>query len=150
MNRRIEQLNSLISGKIPVAAGMGIHILEFDGTSLSIALPLKPNANDKGTAFAGSIYSALVLSGWCLITAALAEAGLNTEVVIAESDVKFKRPVSGDSVATATFDGPFSPDTLAREGRQTIRISARIMCDGKTAAEMTGTYVAKKKLTMDN
>jgi len=42
---------------------MGIRVAAFNGTSLTLRAPLRPNVKDKGTAFGGGLYALLVLAG---------------------------------------------------------------------------------------
>ena len=53
---------------IPLVEHLGIRIRGETATSLTLVLPFAPNRNDKNTAFAGSLYSGLVLAGWGLLS----------------------------------------------------------------------------------
>ena len=44
--------------------GMGLQLDRCDETGLGLRAPLAANHNDKGTAFAGSIATLAVVTGW--------------------------------------------------------------------------------------
>ncbi|MCP5302917.1 MAG: YiiD C-terminal domain-containing protein [Pseudomonadales bacterium] len=46
---------------------MGMTVAEYDGNRLSLAFPLAPNINDKGTGFAGSLNAATTYCAWSLL-----------------------------------------------------------------------------------
>src|SRR5260221_14194186 len=49
---------------IPPAAAMAIQVAAYDGRTLTVRAPLAANRNLHGTAFAGSLFSVCVLTGW--------------------------------------------------------------------------------------
>jgi len=132
---------------IAPAQSMQISVMDYSGKSLELAAPLAPNINDKGTAFAGSITSLLVLAGWGLVALRLQEAGMKAEVVVARSETDYKRPIRSDmqSMAEATPEqiGQLISD-LKENKRGSIQIKTELVSDGKTCATMTATYVAKE------
>lgn len=112
MRKTNYRLHDLFKNIIPVEY-MGIRIDQYDGNTITLSAPLSSNSNDKGTAFAGSIYSTLVLSGWSLITLSLQDYYNDNEqqhqntndndngpiefvVVVASSSTKYLKPVSSD------------------------------------------------------
>jgi thioesterase domain-containing protein len=126
---------------------MRISIAGYDGKTLVLEAPLEPNVNDKGTAFGGSLFSLLVLSGWGLLHLKLREAGANADLMIHKSSATYTLPVTGTIRARCEL-----PDTQVHErfihdvqsrGRGTIKLTACIMIGRRTAVEFMGTYVAK-------
>ena len=59
-----DELQTLWHRDIPPAAAMAIEVAGYDGRTLSVRAPLAANRNVHGTAFAGSLFSACVLTGW--------------------------------------------------------------------------------------
>jgi thioesterase domain-containing protein len=88
-----ELLNSFLFSGIPIADAMGLQVISYGAEGLTLSAPLGPNRNDKGTAFAGSIYSAAVLAGWGLVTLGLREAGLDASVVVKDAEIRYLVPV---------------------------------------------------------
>ena len=67
-----EYLQRRIVGEFAVAKHMGIVVESADDSAVVLRAPLAPNANHKGTAFGGSLYSVAVLAGWAWATRYLA------------------------------------------------------------------------------
>src|SRR5271163_3344205 len=89
-------LQELIDRDILVAKHMGIVVEAADDAAIVLRAPLAPNANHKGTAFGGSLYSLAVLTGWAWMTRYLASRKLDAEAVIQESLMRFLKPVHGE------------------------------------------------------
>ena len=79
-----------------LAKHMGIVVESADDAAVVLRAPLAPNANHKGTAFGGSLYSLAVLTGWAWLTRFLATRELDAEAVIQESSMRFLMPVHGE------------------------------------------------------
>ena len=127
------------------AQAMQISVSDDSGETLELTAPLPPNLNDKGTAFAGSITSLLVLAGWGLITQRLQEAGIQAEVVVSKSETDYQRPIRSDMFATAKATSEQMAQlivTLKNHPRGSILIQTTLVSAGKTCATMTATYVA--------
>lgn len=98
---RAEALVERIRGEIPLTAAMDLRVAAFDGEALTLALPLAPNVNDKGTAFAGSITALGCIAGWCLLTLwSEAEIDGPCQAAIYESRFSFRKPLRGAFSAT--------------------------------------------------
>jgi thioesterase domain-containing protein len=91
-----EYLQERIDREIMLARPMGIIVEAADDAALVLRAPLAPNANHKGTAFGGSLYSLAVLTGWAWLTRFLATRKLDAEAVIQESSMRFLKPVHGE------------------------------------------------------
>jgi thioesterase domain-containing protein len=77
----------------------------------------------------------------------LETAGLHADVFVADSRVRYLKPVFEDIVVEAAFDDAVEhaalADTLRRQGRAGIRLQAKtLLADGAVAATYTGRYVA--------
>src|SRR5271154_6985155 len=92
----VEYLQERIDREIVLAKHMGIIVEAAHAGALVLRAPLAPNANHKGTAFGGSLYSVAVLTGWAWVTRYLAARGLAADAVIQESSVRFLSPVQGE------------------------------------------------------
>jgi thioesterase domain-containing protein len=126
--------------EIPIVAAMGMAVEGYDGRSLTVRAPLKPNRNVHGTTFAGSLYSACVLTGWGAVWLALRERGLRGVIYAAESSVKYRKAVEGDFACSCTLD----PEAL-RAGLETLEAS------GRASFELVCTidYAAKRAVTFE-
>jgi thioesterase domain-containing protein len=133
----------------PVAA-MQVRVAGYDGDDLSLEAPLEPNMNDKGGAFGGSMASVMTFAGWGLVTLQLQQAGVRADVFVADSTVRYLRPLYADLHAEAVLAPEQSWElflaTLAQRGRARIHLQARIIqAEGETMADLVGRYVAIAK-----
>lgn len=99
----LDYLNSQFQGMAPVAA-MGIHAVAWDGDVLHLHAPIAANTNDKHSAFGGSLASIMTLAGWGLLTLKLQEAGITAPVFVADSHVRYLKPLYTDLQAEARLE----------------------------------------------
>lgn len=90
--------------RIEPLAKLGIEKVNRDAECAEFAIPLAGNRNDKGTLFAGSQYSALVLAGWYHTSAWAEEQGLPDQVAIKDAQVSYPKPATSDLRVVARFD----------------------------------------------
>ena len=142
----VELLQKVFSDDIPITNAIGLRVVSVTNNSLSLSAPLEKNHNDKNTAFAGSLYSVAVLAGWGFLQMALKNAGLDGQVVIQESGIKYYQPVTDDIVAKCSAD--FETDMekflqlFRRKDRARIRLVVQIHQGEQLAVEFEGQYVA--------
>jgi thioesterase domain-containing protein len=132
--------------EIPLAAATSIGVDEYDGCTLAVRAPLAPNRNLHGTAFAGSLFSVCVLTGWGVVWLALRERGLAGVIVIAESTIQYRKAVTSDLVCRCTPDAAAlaaGVEQLAAKGRATFNLSCTIESNGKRAVSFTGVYAVQ-------
>ena len=141
-----EYLQNLIIAEFALARHIGIWVEAADDDALVLQAPLAANANDKGTAFGGSLFSVAVLTGWAWVTRYLARVGIDAEAVIQESNVRYLTPVH--AVLRATVVAPEAPQIekfrkmLQRAGRGRIRLRVDIHQDDKLATTFEGVFAA--------
>jgi thioesterase domain-containing protein len=134
--------------EIPIVAAMAMAVERYDGESLAVRAPLQPNRNVHGTTFAGSLYTACVLTGWGGIWLALRERGLNGTIYAAESTIRYRKGVYGDFVCRCALDVAAmgaALDMLETAGRTSLELACSIESDGKLAVNFTGRYVVHAK-----
>lgn len=142
----LEAVAAHFAGMPPVAA-LQPEILAWRHGLLRLRAPLAANVNDKACAFGGSLVSLMTIAAWGLVSLELETAGLHAEVFVADSRVRYLKPVFEDIVVEAAFDDAGEhaalADTLRRQGRAGIRLQARtLLADGGVAATFVGRYVA--------
>jgi thioesterase domain-containing protein len=144
MNLPAAALEKRILTDIPLARHIGVRVVEFDGSSLALGAPLAANSNHKGTAFGGSLFTLAVLAGWALLTAKLRERGVEGELVIQDSRVRYLLPVVGDLVARAVL--PAGPElerflrAVDRYRKGRIRLHVVVEHAGREAVHFEGTF----------
>lgn len=149
MQLALESLNAHGSRMPPVAASR-LQVADYDGQNLRVHAPLAANVNDKGSAFGGSLTSAMTYAGWCLVTLQLQLQGLEADVFIADSEVRYRKPLYDDLRAQAALaqDQSWEPflKTLKQRGRARVQLQASVLLpDGSVATELSGRYVAIAK-----
>jgi thioesterase domain-containing protein len=137
------ELDTLWRNEIPAAAAMGVHVASYDGTTLTVRAPLEPNRNPHATAFAGSLYSVCVLTGWGAVWLALQQRGLRAHVVAADSHIQYRRAVDEEIVCVCSAE-PTALDTrfndVAAGGKARFEMTCAIESGGKRAVTFTATY----------
>ena len=145
----LERLQHHYQSMPPVAA-MQVEIAGYDGHRLQLRAPLALHVNDKGCAFGGSLASMMTLASWGLVSLHVEAAGLQAEVFVADSQIRYLAPLFGDLEVHAEL----APDsswpgfiaTLRERGRARTGLVARaLMPDGGVATEFTARYVAIAK-----
>jgi len=141
-----EYLQALIDREIMLAKPMGIIVESADETAVVLRAPLAPNANHKGTAFGGSLYSIAVLTGWAWITRFLATRKLDAEAVIQESSMRFLAPVHGEMRSSIEIPGEADIDKfqkmLLRAARGRIRLQVNVHAGATLATVFDGLFAA--------
>ena len=134
---------------MPPVAAMRLRIAGADGDSLRLCAPLAAHVNDKGCAFGGSLVSLMTLAGWCLVSGRLQQAGLEAEVYVADSQVRYLAPLRADLVAEAWLEEGDWAVFLAgfrERGKARCRIAARVcLPEGGEATTFSGRFVALAK-----
>ena len=135
---------------MPPVAAMDVSVAGYDGHRLRLHAPLATHVNDKGCAFGGSLASMMTLASWGLVSLHVEEAGLEAEVFVADSQIRYLAPLFAD----LDVEAELAPDsawpgfiaTLRERGRARIGLVARAkLPDGGIATEFTARYVAIAK-----
>lgn len=145
----LDALAAHFAGMPPVAALQPAIDARHDG-HLRLRAPLATNVNDKGCAFGGSLVSLMTIAAWGLVFLELAQAGIEADIYVADSRVRYLKPVFEDIVVDAAFDNSAEraalADTLRRQGRASIRLTSEsLLADGGVAASFVGRYVAIRR-----
>jgi thioesterase domain-containing protein len=141
-----EYLQEIIDREIMLAKPMGIIVESADEAAMVLRAPLAPNANHKGTAFGGSLYSIAVLTGWAWMTRFLASRRLDAEAVIQESNIRFLAPVHGEMRASIEIPADAEIDKfrkmLERARRGRIRLQVNVHAGATLATVFDGLFAA--------
>jgi thioesterase domain-containing protein len=136
---------------MPPVVAMQARVSGYEEGRLRLAAPLAVNVNDKGCAFGGSLSGLMTLAGWSLVTLRLRLAGLQADVFVADSQVRYLAPLYADLEAEAVAADGESWEafvaTFRERGRARIGIAAIVpLAGGGVAADLHGRFVAKRKL----
>lgn len=143
----LQQLEDTLRRDIPLARMMDLRIVAFDGNRVTLTAPLAPNVNDKGCAFGGSLASVMTIAGWALANLAIRHHGIDADIYVQDSQIRYLAPVWGELRTTAWLaEGESLVDFLSMlesRGKARLTINAEIIGeDGKPATTLTGRYVA--------
>lgn len=117
---------------------LGITLQSVSETEAVFHVPLAPNVNDKGTLFAGSQYSGLVIAGWTLASHWAEVNGLGDKVAIKDCSVSYPNAATKDVTVTASFQQ--TPDERpSGHTRALIRVQG-VDSEGTLVSELKGDY----------
>ena len=126
---------------------MQLNVADYDGRRLRLHAPLAQHVNDKGCAFGGSLASMMTLASWGLVSLRLEQAGIDADVYVADSQIRYLAPlfadidVDAELAADANWDSFLS--TLRERGRARTGLVARVrLPEGGVATDFTARYVA--------
>jgi len=140
------RLQSLLDAMPPVAA-LGVRVTRCDAERVVLEAPLALNVNDKACAFGGSLASLLTLAGWGALESALHARGVEAEVYVADSTLKYHAPLYADLIAVAEVPGAEALDALltklAQRGRGGIVLEASVRdATGQPITTLSARYAA--------
>jgi thioesterase domain-containing protein len=140
----LRELNERFVRQIPLTGHMELAISSWDGSVLQMEAPLKPNRNDKGTGFAGSIASLATFAGWALITLAVEERCGAAEVAVYRSEISYRRPIDGDFEARCCLPEAAQMEkfwrTLTDTGKGRLELAVSVMQAGEEKVQFQGAY----------
>jgi thioesterase domain-containing protein len=147
----VDYLQRRLDHEFPLSRHIGARVECADDRRLVLCAPFAPNANFKGTAFGGSLFSLAVLAGWAWATRYLVTRQIDADVVIQQSTVDYLAPANDELRAVLEAPAPASLQKfrrmLDRTGRGRIQLQVGVF-DGRTlATRFDGLYVALTRRT---
>jgi thioesterase domain-containing protein len=138
----VESLQAFLTARIAPARALGVTVAATE--PVTISAPLEGNLNDKGTGFAGSLFSVAALAGWALVTRWCAAEPIDAEVALQSSRVRFLAPARGEFRAIAHELADKEREKLARmlvrSGRGRAEVTVEVKCDEAVVMSFTGVY----------
>jgi thioesterase domain-containing protein len=140
-------LEAHILEHIPLARAMQLAVPRYSGDELEMTAPLAPNINDKGCAFGGSMASLLTLAGWGLIELGLRAEGLDCDIYVGDSQLRYREPLWGELRGIARFAEAGAMARVVAAVREQGKGRADVVCEiaGErgAAATLAARFVAK-------
>jgi len=141
-------LQDVLRREIPAAAVLGVSVHQSH-PNIILAAPLAQNRNGLGIAFAGSLNTVLVLSGWLTLYRLLCDEGRwPARIVLQDSAIQYLAPVPGDFHATCAAPDPAEGErilrAIARDRPARISLVAHLAAQDNpavVAARFTGRYI---------
>lgn len=140
----VERIEQLFHEKIPLTRAMGVRVASYDGDTLTLTAPLEPNHNHLNTAFGGSLHALATLScyGWLWLEV----QDENAHIVVRESTVSYRRPVTGELRASCYRPPKEEVDqfkaNFAAKRKARLELKATIEEKGEVAVRYVGEFVA--------
>lgn len=137
-----------LPNQIPISDAMGFAVEFRAPATVTIRVPLEPNRNDKNTAFAGSIYSALVLAPWHLLDHLVRIDFPQAKIAVYQANVKYHKPVTTDFTVTATLADPaLVVEALRNKETHKIRLSSQALSGAnEPLASFQGKYFISRQV----
>ena len=133
---------------IPTTARMGFRIEEYAHGPVKISASLHENLNMGGTAFGGSISTLLITVCWAEVYKLMQSVDPECEVVIQQSQVNYKAPITTDFAAVAhpPQAGKVAEmlRTYHRFGKARINMQSNILIENQEAAHFQGSFAILK------
>ena len=142
------QAEKFLHEQIPITRAMGLRVVANDEAGFAVEAPVALNSNHLRTAFGGSINAVATLAAYGFLWIELNDAAAH--VVVAESSIKFLRPVR--EIIRATCPRPDANTLVAfrarfsEKGKAQIALRVDVTEGGETAAEFEGRFVARAAL----
>jgi len=131
--------------EIPITRAMGLRVEVCDENQFIVAAPVNLNSNHLRTGFGGSINAVATLAGYGLLWSALRDE--KAHVVVAESSIRFLRPVRKTIHAACSRPGPERwvafQDHLKQKGKASINLKVTVVEEGEHAADFEGKFVTR-------
>jgi thioesterase domain-containing protein len=139
------ELEAYLHTHVPLSRHMGLRVHSATRECVEIALPLAPNVNPHGTIFGGAQTAACLVSGWMLMHASFARAGIPAQVVGKEAHCEFLAPATGDCLVVTTCEAA-ELDTLmtrfTQYGRARQQLLTIVRLGGIEVSRLQGLYTA--------
>lgn len=139
---------NFLYSKIPITKEMGIDVLEFSSSKVTLLAKLKPNINHKSTAFGGSINSLMTVCGWSLVYKNISEIDANAHIVIQKSNIDYLNPIKEDFSAICELkDEKIKTkflETFKKHNKSRLKLKVFCYKNDTLLAEFEGYYVIFK------
>lgn len=142
----IQYWNQRIHQEIPATEMLGIKIVELSSDYIEVTAPLAKNINGHQTAFAGSIYTLGITTGWTLISSFLRREGIMASVVAGKADIQYRKPLASDLISHSQFNAsPLSNWQTNWKNKRSARQPLTIIIGSKNeaAAILSATFYIK-------
>ncbi|MCA9236588.1 MAG: YiiD C-terminal domain-containing protein [Planctomycetales bacterium] len=142
-------LHETMLREMPITQAMGISAAAWDGRRLAVEMPLAANRNHQDSAFAGSLSALCTITGWGKVFLMLRARGLDGNIVIRRSQIRYLRPVRDATIRAASL--PVAGDAAAyffelllNKGKSKVDVSVEIADADGPYVKFTGSYVVQE------
>jgi thioesterase domain-containing protein len=142
-----EILKEFINKHFPALVLIGAEVVSASQNEVVISAPMDKNHNDKGTAFGASQYMLCIAASWGLAYINAKAAGLKQpNILIAEGNIKYLKPIHADNIITRATAEPKNMDAFrnAIQNNQKATLIQETIVEGKDvikSSEFQARYV---------
>lgn len=150
----ISELEQTLRQEMPICEAMEISVASWDkalvdGGRLAMRMPLRPNRNHQSTAFAGSLNALCTIAGWGTMFLLLRQQGLDGNIVIRRSKIRFHRPVCTDEIIARgepldDDDIGYFCELLQSKGTSKLDVTVKIADGQGPLVTFSGSYVVQR------
>ncbi len=144
----LEELKDRLYSKVPLTKYMQINPEFIDENYLITTAPLKPNINDKGTGFAGSLSTLVTISAWCACFLESSKLGYEKAMIaVIKSNTFYRAPVTKNLVCKTILPSKNEIEILEKKLKEkksaSLKIKSQILQDEQVCVDYEGIYVIK-------
>ncbi len=140
--------NQKIHKEIPATLTLGLEIIQLDVNSISVKAPLDKNINGHQTAFAGSIFTLGITTGWTLISNHLHQQNIPVSVVAGQAQIRYRKPIANELFAWADLRTSNTIQIWKNDWQQNRSAKENLIIyigsPNEPAAELSATFYIKK------
>jgi len=144
----LDDLQATLAKHMPICSAMELRVEGWQDGQLSMSMPLEPNRNHQYSAFAGSLSALCTITGWGTVFMLLKQEGLDGNIVIRRSTIRYRRPVvdaqfvaTGLPIALDASDYFF--ELMRSKDRSKLDVSVEIADEDGPFVTFTGSYVVQ-------
>ena len=139
----LPQLRATLQHDIPLTTALGLQVAGIQDGCLVLAAPFAPNSNHRTSVFAGSLNAVVTVAGWSVVWLVLAEAGLQGQIVIQDSEIHYRTPVRTDFTARCCVPERGQVEEYLRRLRRKGRARLALDAEAWDATQLCVTFHAR-------
>ncbi len=149
MNGSRTETQAWLHRAFPLVAAMGLEIVTLEPGHVVTRVPLERNHNVHGTAFAGSLATQAMLTGWLLLTRDLEAAGIRSRMLQREATIRYIAPINSDPLCRCVI--PLEQlegfrNALTAHGKARLDTEIDLFDGESLAAVLNAGYSARMRL----
>lgn len=117
---------------------LGAELASASADKVVLRSPANTNRNDKGGAFAGSMYSLCELGGWLMCVQQTGSPMFDIEMI--QGDIHYLSAVRDDIFMETTLRGPVDMNLVNAGKSSNCEVTGKFIENGEVAAIFTGIY----------
>lgn len=148
VDAQLQRLQQTLGKHMPICDAMQITARGWNNRCLAMGMPLGPNKNHQYSAFAGSLSALCTITGWGEVFMLLQNRGLEGNVVIRRSAIRYLKPVRSEQIVAQcrpleSEQVEYFFELLEGKGRSKIDVAVEIPHRDEPFVVFSGSYVVQ-------